>query len=46
MTKNTPVVHCVFTDTEKNLQELLEESFRLYLHRILFGETDDTVQCP
>ncbi len=35
MQQNLPVVHCVYTDGEKSLAELLEESFRLYLVRIL-----------
>lgn len=45
MKKNTPVVHCVFTEADKNLSELLEESFRLYLRRILANGMDGTVQC-
>ena len=35
MRQNLPVVRCVYTDGEKSLAELLEESFRLYLVRIL-----------
>ena len=35
MRQNLPVVHCVYTDGEKSLAELLEESFRLYLVRTL-----------
>ncbi len=27
------VVHCLYTDNTKDLAELLEESFRSYLHR-------------
>ena len=30
-----PVVHCTYCDTEKSISEILEESFRLYLGRIL-----------
>ena len=45
MKKDTPVVHCVFTEAEKNLPELLEESFRLYLRRILADGMDNPVQC-
>lgn len=33
MKQPTPVVHCIFTETD--LPSLLEQSFRLYLHRIL-----------
>ena len=35
MRQNLPVVHCVYTDGEKSLAELLEELFRLSLVRIL-----------
>lgn len=35
MPKNEPVVRCVFAPGGKNLAELLEESFRLYLRRVL-----------
>ena len=42
MRQNLPVVRCVYTDGEKSLAELLEESFRLYLVRILaMPETSD-----
>ena len=30
-----PVVHCTYCNTEKSISEILEESFRLYLGRIL-----------
>jgi len=35
MKQTLPVVHCTYTEAEKSLAELLEESFRLYLIRIL-----------
>lgn len=35
MRKDLPVVHCVYTEGEKSPAELLGESFRLYLIRIL-----------
>lgn len=36
MKKNdVPVVHCEYIKAEKSLSHLLEESFRLYLARIL-----------
>lgn len=35
MKQTLPVVYCIYTETEKSLAELLEESFRLYLVRIL-----------
>ena len=35
MRQDLPVVRCVYTEGEKSLAELLEESFRLYLVRIL-----------
>ena len=33
MKQTLPVVHCTYTEAEKSLTELLEESFRLYLIR-------------
>ncbi len=30
-----PVVYCTYCNTETSVSELLEESFRLYLRRIL-----------
>lgn len=44
MLKNAPVVRCVFESAERALPELLEESFRLYLHRILAGYGKATIQ--
>jgi hypothetical protein len=45
MKKHTlPVVHCVYTETEKNLDELLEESFRLYLVRSLAASDKGVLQ--
>jgi hypothetical protein len=45
MKKHTlPVVHCDYTETGKNLDELLEESFRLYLVRILAASDKGVVQ--
>ena len=35
MKQTLPVVHCIYTEAEKSLAELLEESFRLYLVHIL-----------
>ena len=35
MKQTLPVVHCIYTKAEESLAELLEESFRLYLVRIL-----------
>ena len=44
MPKNAPVVRCVFESAERALPELLEEYFRLYLHRILAGYGKVTIQ--
>ena len=44
MRQDLPVVHCVYTDGEKSLAELLEESFRLYLVRILATPETSGVQ--
>ena len=35
MRQDLPVVRCVYNEGEKSLAELLEESFRIYLTRIL-----------
>lgn len=40
-----PVVYCTYCHTEKSLSEILEESFRLYLHRILAAVEYPSVQC-
>ncbi|MCF2675856.1 MAG: hypothetical protein PUI04_11055 [Flintibacter sp.] len=46
MKKGTlPVVHCTYCNTEKSLSEILEESFRLYLGRILAAMEYPIVQC-
>ena len=45
MKQTLPVVHCTYTKTEKSLAELLEESFRLYLVRILATPEKSVVQC-
>ena len=45
MKQTLPVVHCIYTEAEKNLAELLEKSFRLYLIRILATPEKPVVQC-
>ena len=45
MKQTLPVVHCTYTEVEKSLAELLEESFRLYLVRILATPEKPVVQC-
>ncbi|WP_418587569.1 hypothetical protein [Gemmiger sp.] len=45
MKQTLPVVHCIYTEAEKSLAELLEESFRLYLVRILATSEESVVQC-
>ena len=40
-----PTVHCIYTETEKNIADLLNESFRLYLIRILATPEKPVVQC-
>ena len=44
MAKKEIVVRCVFGEGEKDLPQLLEESFRVYLRRILAEETGGAVQ--
>ena len=39
-----PVVHCEYAKADKSLAQLLEESFRLYLGRILVAMEHPTVQ--
>lgn len=43
--ENLPVVHCTYCNTEKSISEILEESFRLYLGRILAAMKYPIVQC-
>ena len=45
MKQTLPIVHCTYTEAEKSLAELLEESFRLYLVRILATPEKTIVQC-
>lgn len=46
MKKNdAPVVHCEYAKSEKSLSHLLEESFRLYLARILATAGSNAVSC-
>ena len=45
MKETLPVVHCTYIEAEKSLAELLEESFRLYLVRILATSEEPVVQC-
>ena len=35
MREKTVIVHCVYADKRKTISDLLEESFLLYLSRIL-----------
>jgi len=44
--KDLPIVHCIYADTkaEKSLPEILEESFRLYLIRLLDEAEQPVVQ--
>ena len=45
MKKTLSVVHCIYTEAAKSLAELREESFRLYLIRILATPEKPVVQC-
>lgn len=44
MKQTLPVVHCIYTEAEKSLAELLEKSFRLYLNRIFTTPEKPVVQ--
>ena len=43
--RDLTVVHYTYCNTEKSISEILEESFRLYLGRILAAMEHPTVQC-
>lgn len=45
MKQHLSVVHCIYIEIEKSLTDLLEESFRLYLIRILATPEKPVVQC-
>ena len=45
MKQTLPAVRCIYIEDEKSLVELLEESFRLYLIRILATPEKPVVQC-
>lgn len=45
MKQTLPVVHCTYIEAEKSLAELQEESFRLYLVRIITTPEEPVVQC-
>lgn len=45
MKQTLPVVQCIYTEAEKSLAELLEESFRFHLVRILATPEKPVVQC-
>ncbi|MCD8382762.1 MAG: hypothetical protein LUC30_07600 [Clostridiales bacterium] len=46
MKKAVPVVHCDYAKDGKSLSELIEESFRSYLIRIIAATDGDVVQYP
>ena len=43
--REAPVVRCEYTKAEKSLSHLVEESFRLYLARILAEAGKTAVSC-
>jgi len=45
MKQHSPVIHCIYADIDQNIPELIEESFRLYLVRILAETDKPVVQC-
>ncbi|MGN0754091.1 MAG: hypothetical protein ACI4ME_06480 [Aristaeellaceae bacterium] len=42
---NAPTVRCEYSNAEKSLSHLVEESFRLYLNRILAQAGKTAVSC-
>ena len=45
MKQNMPDIHCIYTETQRSLGDLLKESFRLYLIRTLATPETSAVQC-
>ena len=43
--REVTVVHCEYTESEESLTHLVEESFRLYLNRILAQAGKPAVSC-
>lgn len=46
MSKKTIVVHCEFDPKGKQISEILEESFLLFLNRTVAVPQGKAVQCP
>ena len=46
MSKKTIVVHCQFDPKGKQISEILEESFLLFLNRTVAVPQGKAVQCP
>lgn len=46
MRKKPVVVQCEFETKGKNISEILEESFILFLHRTFANPQGNAVQCP
>lgn len=46
MSKKTIVVHCQFDPNGKQIKEILEESFLLFLNRTVAASQGKAVQCP
>ena len=44
MAKDLPVVRCEYSEDDVSLEELLDESFRLYIIRILAQDSIGDVQ--
>ena len=44
MKQNLPTVHCIYIEIEKSLADLLDESFRRYIIRILTTPSKPVVQ--
>lgn len=45
MNQTLPVVRCEYSDNKKSIAEILDESFRLYLIRILAAPEKPVIQC-
>lgn len=44
MKNQTPSIHCIFTENEIDLSELLEQSFQLYIQHTLINGTPHTTK--
>lgn len=44
MKNQVPSIHCIFTENESDLSELLKQSFQLYIQHIRIHDTPHTTK--